>query len=282
MPTDGPVIVGVDGSEQSIAALSWAVSAAELRQADVHVVVINDHPWRDSTARKVLDDITERCRRTHPTTRISERVVEGRPAAELIRLSYRAQLVVVGARGRGRGTGMTWGSVSTVIATRARCPVVVVPDEYRTRGPVFVGVDPSAHGHSVLEFAFNAAASRHTPLTALQTWEAPGAEHSVVLAPPEELQEAKSAAERRLGAQLTGWGEKYPNVALRRCTPRGNPVAALSEQAHNAQLLVLGHQRRRGLFANRLRSVTRRVLHRAQCPVAVITPDDATGATHHE
>lgn len=273
METDGPVVVGVDGSEQSAAALLWALGEAEVRQAEVHVVVVNDNPYRDDQVRKMVKGVVDRVRGMNHATEIIEKITRGRPAVELIRLSALAQLVVVGARGRGAAAGMLLGSVSTRVATHAHCPVVVVR-KYRRSGPVLVGVDGSPHSQAVLQFAFDVATSRQAELAALQIWEAPGAEFSIVLAPPEELDEAKSDAERSLGEQLTGWGEKYPNVTISKHTPRGHPVVALSEHAREAQLLVVGHRSRRGLFAGLLLgSVASGVLHHAQCPVAVIRSD---------
>ncbi|MDA3642721.1 universal stress protein [Saccharopolyspora indica] len=272
MLAEEPVLVGVDGSEQSVAALAWAVAEAALRRAEVHAVVINDHPSRDSAVEQVVEEIAERFR--GPDTAIGVKIARGRPAAELIRRSARAQLVVLGARGRGAAAGMLLGSVSTKVATHARCPVVVMHEHRERAGPVLVGVDDSPHGQRVLRFAFDVAAARRAELAVMQVWEAPGAEFSVVLAPPEELAEARAAAERSLGHQLAGWREKYPDVVVRRHTPRGHPVAALSDMAHEAQLLVVGHRNRRGpLAALLLGSVASGVLHRARCPVAVLCAD---------
>lgn len=269
MPAGEPVLVGVDGSEQSAAALAWAIGEAALRRAEVHAVVINDRPSRDSAVEAAVREIADRFRGAD--TSIGVKVARGRPAAELIRRSSRAQLVVLGARGRGAAAGMLLGSVSTKVATHARCPVVVVHEHREHAGPVLVGVDGSPHGQLVLRFAFDVAAARRAELAVMQVWEAPGAEFSVVLAPPEELAEARGEAELSLGLQLAGWREKYPNVVVRRHTPRGHPVAALSEMAREAQLLVVGHRNRRGpLAALLLGSVASGVLHRARCPVAVL------------
>ncbi|KAA5834911.1 universal stress protein [Saccharopolyspora hirsuta] len=261
MRAEQPVVVGVDGSEQSVAALAWAVGEAELRGAAVRIVVIDD---------SAAGSIADRFRSTNLATEVSAEIACGRPATELIRCSERAQLLVLGARGRG----MLLGSLSTKVAMHARCPVVVVREHRSGSGPVLVGVDGTPHGQHVLQFAFEAAAARRAELAVMQVWEAPGAEGSVVLAPPEELAEARGEAERSLRTQLAGWREQYPDVAVRRHTPRGHPVAALTERAREAQLLVVGHRNRKGLFAALLLgSVASGVLHRAHCPVAVICSD---------
>lgn len=270
MRTVEPIIVGVDGSEHSAVALAWALGEAELRRAEVRVLVVNDNPTRDRVVEEAVANVVNRFRARRPTAGITATIARGRPAAELIRSSARAQLVVLGARGRGAAAGMLLGSVSTKVATHAHCPVVVVR-EHRERGPVLVGVDDTPHGQQVLRFAFEEAVARQAELVVARVWEAPGAEYSVVLAPPEELAEARSQAEFSLGMQLAGWHERYPDLQVRRHTPRGHPVETLSARARHAQLLVVGHRTRRGWFGKLLLgSVASGLLHRAHCPIAVI------------
>jgi nucleotide-binding universal stress UspA family protein len=62
----------------------------------------------------------------HPDLTITKRVVRGRPAHTLIDHSRIAQLVVVGAKGRGRFAGLPLGSVSQALLRHADCPVAVV------------------------------------------------------------------------------------------------------------------------------------------------------------
>lgn len=127
MRTVEPIIVGVDGSEHSAVALAWALGEAELRRAEVRVLVVNDNPTRDRVVEEAVANVVNRFRARRPTAGITATIARGRPAAELIRSSARAQLVVLGARGRGAAAGMLLGSVSTKVATHAHCFECVAP-----------------------------------------------------------------------------------------------------------------------------------------------------------
>jgi nucleotide-binding universal stress UspA family protein len=136
---DGPVVVGVDGSPQSDAALAFAVEAAVGRRAPLRAV----HAWLDSVVPFVVNEpvdwaavaakesglIPERLapwRKKHPDLGVESVVTHDRAAHALMQNSGDAQLVVVGSRGRGGLAGMTLGSVSQALLHHAGCPVAVV------------------------------------------------------------------------------------------------------------------------------------------------------------
>jgi nucleotide-binding universal stress UspA family protein len=134
MATDSVIVVGVDGSEGSRHALTWAVSQAELTGAEVRVVAT----WRwpsyltrvppgvdlqadtESTVREMVQPL----RSAHSGVTITEQVVQGPTGPAL--LSQDASLLVVGARGRAAFPGMLLGSVAEYCVRNGRCPVVVV------------------------------------------------------------------------------------------------------------------------------------------------------------
>lgn len=137
------IVVGVDGSENSIAALRWALAEAVLRQASVDVI----HAWRrpyagdvpvlitaapaldemKRGANRVLDDSVQRAGPVPRGVVVERIVVEDTGAGALLDASKGADLLVVGARGRGGFAGLLLGSVTSQIAHHARCPVVIVP-----------------------------------------------------------------------------------------------------------------------------------------------------------
>jgi nucleotide-binding universal stress UspA family protein len=69
---------------------------------------------------------------------------------------------------------------------------------------------------------------------------------------------------------LAGWQEKYPDVEITRYSVHGDPVEELVRQSENACLLVVGSRGRGGFRGLMLGSVSQGVVHRAQCPVAII------------
>jgi nucleotide-binding universal stress UspA family protein len=265
MAPDSPLVAAVDGSQQSVAAASWAATEATLRHAEIQIVLVNDVPERDEELRTMLQGIVEQVAAPHPGVSISQEIIHGNPATELIHRSEQAQVLVMGSRGRGPVASALLGSVSTKAATHAHCAVVVVR-EPRYEGPVVVGLDESAHGQATLRFAFQAAAERGAELIAVQVWEETP---SAVPISEDRLQRYRDRAHLSLTEQLAGWDQHYPEVAVRALTRRGQPVEELTQVAREAQLLVVG-QRGSGEFAGLLGSVATGVLHHASGVIAVV------------
>jgi nucleotide-binding universal stress UspA family protein len=134
-----PVVVGVDGSPTSEAAVAFAFEAAALREVPLVAV----HVWRDpvvdptmaalvdwdaleSDERVVLAERLAGWSAKYPDVPVRRLLARDHPARALIAESGRAQLVVVGSRGRGGVRGMLLGSVSQALLHHAHCPVAVV------------------------------------------------------------------------------------------------------------------------------------------------------------
>ena len=141
--TRNKIVVGVDGSTESRAALAWACEEAERAGVAVTAVSVwtlapspsvppfGGFPWGTSTemgdaTRAMLADIVAEAEAEFPHVDIGQHVVAGNAAHELIKLSGRADLVVVGARGHGGFSGMLMGSVSQHVLAHSACSVVVI------------------------------------------------------------------------------------------------------------------------------------------------------------
>ena len=138
-----PVIVGVDGSPDSLRALRWAQEHARRYEAPLHAVAVYDVPtvYGGPYAMAALPDVEalEQQARTGLAESVREalgddpqvtQVVErGHPAKVLVAASEGAEIMVVGSRGHGGFVGLMLGSVSQYCVTHARCPVVVLPHE---------------------------------------------------------------------------------------------------------------------------------------------------------
>ncbi len=137
------IVVGVDGSEPSLAALRWANHLAMLLGSTVQAVAV----WQPTTAVGLAgegwgpvpadwDPVAETCQTLNQSlTRalgddrpagLDARVEQGRSAQVLIDLSSDAQMLVIGSRGHGGIAGLLLGSVSAACAEHAACPVLVV------------------------------------------------------------------------------------------------------------------------------------------------------------
>ncbi|GAA4545017.1 universal stress protein [Amycolatopsis samaneae] len=143
-PETGPIVVGVAGTPASEAALAFAFEEAALRRTGLVVVhslddrlLVTlfeegkrqlDHTAVEKHEDQALADRLAGWREKYPDVSVDRIVVRGRPATRLLDLADRAQLLVVGGRGRGGFTGLLFGSTSQDVLSRALCPVVVVRD----------------------------------------------------------------------------------------------------------------------------------------------------------
>jgi nucleotide-binding universal stress UspA family protein len=209
-----------------------------------------------------------------PGIEVVEDVVDGRPLPVLVAESQHAGTIVVGKRGLGGYGGLLVGSVATGLATQARCPVVVLRGgEPSADGPVVVGIGISTTSDAALVFALEAASARGVPLVAVHAWMEYIADPAVW--PVQEWGAIDADQDQMLAARLAQWGEKHPDVQIRRVVARDRPAHALLEQAALAQLVVVG-SRGRGTFRKRVfGSVCDTVLQHAPCPVAVVRPHPA-------
>ncbi|MET8121154.1 universal stress protein [Micromonospora sp. NPDC005291] len=137
---DGPVLVGVDGSDLSTEALKFAFEEASLRGTDLVAV----HAWIIPVApsdllpvaydvealvaeeERVLAEALAGWSERYPDVPVRHRVAYGAPARMLVEESATAQLTVVGARGRGALAGMLLGSVSHAVLHHSQSPVAIV------------------------------------------------------------------------------------------------------------------------------------------------------------
>lgn len=152
----GTIVVGVDGSEESQAALRWAAEEAGLRNADLKVVYAYDYqpPWRQHRfGDEIMSSGTDKERvrerlehddaeaREHAEALVREvaadvgnagvkvealAITHDNPAEALVDASADADLLVVGSRGRGGFKGLVLGSVSQQCVQHAACPVTVI------------------------------------------------------------------------------------------------------------------------------------------------------------
>jgi nucleotide-binding universal stress UspA family protein len=144
-PTEGPIVVGVDGSESSKAAVEVAFEQAAARGASLVTVNVwsdvsvqpslgaspEDPLWSSiQTGEEVV--LSERLagyQERYPDVTVERVVARDRPVRVLSEFAEKAQLIVVGSRGRGGFKGMLLGSTSNALLHTADCPVMIVRPE---------------------------------------------------------------------------------------------------------------------------------------------------------
>lgn len=139
-PTGGRVVVGIDGSPESRAALHWAVRHARAAGVGVHAVAVWHRPIQfadgpplpaeefETDARRWLSDALPELAHDEAGVPVQTSIDEGDPAERLLEHTHREDLLVLGNRGRGPFAATLMGSVALRCAHQARCPVVLVPD----------------------------------------------------------------------------------------------------------------------------------------------------------
>jgi nucleotide-binding universal stress UspA family protein len=147
--------------------------------------------------------------------------------------------------------------------------VVRGPERTDSTQPIVVGADGTAVSEAAIAFAFQAAADRSVSLIAVHTWWDTFLDQSPAVLFRDEEQ---ARQQEPLSRQLAGWSEKYPQVEVTGVVSRDRPVHQLLERSRGAQLVVVGSRGHSELAGLVLSSVSNALVHRADCPVAVVRP----------
>jgi nucleotide-binding universal stress UspA family protein len=127
----GPVVVGVDGSAASQAALTFAFEEAALRDVPLEALcALADAPGvRLGEMRLIEDDFNHAMaceEKEHPDIAVVRKVAAGTPRSALLTAAARSQMLITGCRGRGGFEDTNLGSVAQAVAHYSPCPVGIV------------------------------------------------------------------------------------------------------------------------------------------------------------
>ncbi|WP_077689598.1 MULTISPECIES: universal stress protein [Nocardiopsis] len=297
------IVVGVDGSPASRAALEWAAREAAGRGLELLLLHALSMPvigaplghtlrmppsqeltdWSAHLLQEAVDHVT----RTRPDLEVRTRSSMVDPAHALLNASRAASMVVVGSRGLGGAASAFLGSVSIRVSAHAPCSVVVVPapgeapdgEERRAhegRGRVVVGLDGSRDAEAALRFALEEAARTGAELVAVHAW---------TVSVPLDLTAFAADAYAAEREDLAVHADKYVRAVVEEVRDEHTgdvPVSfavvedqaahALLSRGGDADLLVVGSRGRGGFAGLLLGSVSQSVLHHARVPVAVVRP----------
>jgi nucleotide-binding universal stress UspA family protein len=277
------IVVGVDGSEESKAALRWAHAEATLRHASLRAIHAEAHDaggpervaWLDGVVCEVLGE--------SPGVEVVQSIVEGDAAHVLVEAVGQADLLVVGSRGHGGFAGLLLGSVSQACAQHASCPVVIVCESGArpacgegsgTRG-IVVGVDGSRQSKIALRFALEEARLRESSIHVVHAWKHStgglytyytGGLGGQLGGPPRTRAEQEQEWLSRF-VRCTAFAGDVPVVES---VVEGDPAAVLLEASKEADLLVLGSRGWGGVTGLLLGSVSQPCAQHAGCPVVIV------------
>jgi nucleotide-binding universal stress UspA family protein len=245
-----PIVVGVDSTDCSKAAVRGAAREAQRRDLPLRVTYVYDWDSRDA------------------------RYDAGYNDPDFIRKWAEGELVVLGSRGRGGFAGLLLGSVSQRVATHALGPVVVVRGRSdAAEGPVAVGVDDSPSADVLLETASEQASGRRCALMVVRAF-LPVLPLWLDSVPAIDVQTVDQDTDERarLEEQLAPWRAKYPETRVEAVLTHDSVAGALVEASKHAQLVVVGSRGHGVIAGTLLGSVGLQLLHHAQCPVYIARP----------
>ncbi len=280
------IVVGVDGSEHSRFALKWASDEAKRRSSMLKIVFGQvgepEHlpGWYEpgtsdlSPGRAIVDDARGLIATRHPSVLVRTEVVDWPPSLVLTDATRSADLLVVGARGRGGFEELLLGSVSDQCIQYAHSPVAVVhgdPDVLPLRAVeprIIVGVDGSFGSTQAFRWALEEATIRSASVQAVFAWQYPPI-GTFVLGPPEGYEVAAGEIIDAATEYAQKWAPDVPVEVLARF---GATVPALLDASAGAELLVIG-ARGHGSFNHLLLgSVAHQCARHAKCAVVIARP----------
>lgn len=286
------ILVGVDGSSCSTAAVRWAAREAAMRNVPLTVVFVVFPPvdawsgWGLSTAplpedfgprqerqsREVVDDAVAVAYHTiggSDLIQVKTEILWSSLVPTLVDLTKEARMIVVGCRGQGALSRALLGSVSTALVHHAHCPVAVIHEDGSNaadlaEAPVLVGIDGSPASELATAIAFDEASWRGVDLVALHAWsDADWSEYDL------EWSSIKMEAQETLSERLAGYRDRYPDVNVRQVVVFDYPARHLLDRSRSAQLVVVGSHGRGGFAGMLLGSVSSAVVQGAHVPVIV-------------
>ncbi|GAA2753952.1 universal stress protein [Amnibacterium kyonggiense] len=286
---DGPrrVLVGVDASSDAAAALHAGACAATAIGAELLALTA----WAETPPLGVelgVDAdrvVIERLQRevepiaaVFPSLPIRTRVVHGEAARALLTAGMDADLLVVGARGRGGFPGLPLGSTAMLCVLHAPAPVLVVRSS--SSGPAFDAADApgsrrvvvgvaaaTTHSAAALRDAARAAQELDASLEVVTAWQAPEQLPGPV---PAVTDRVRTTAAARQAAAVREAFPDGPPPRLRETLQEGGAAAVLVAESARSDLLVVGGDSRNALTGVLLGPVALTSVMHASCPVLVV------------
>jgi nucleotide-binding universal stress UspA family protein len=284
--TPAPVVLATDGTSASDGALRFAVEQARARGAELRILhvmpmAVPMPPLRpvepadlEPYARRVLSRSAKHVRDLAPGLPVSTMIAHGSRVRGIVNGSSDAEVVVVG-RETSHGLGrLLTGATTAGVASSARCPVVVVPGDWRPRrsaeggGTVVVGIRRPDDASHLMHAAYSQATLLGATITVVHAWELPdpyidsieGTSHG---------DDWRDLGEQLLGEALGTWRDQHPHLAIETRVVHGHAASVLVSEAKAADLLVVRRAHEHRPF-DHLGATVRALLLASPAPVEVV------------
>lgn len=282
-----PILVGIDGSDESIAAARWAAGYADR----VHVPLILVHAvaaadWYGSASfvdGGALETDLRRIGRDHLSRALAEvRTCAPNIAVETVSAEGTiagfvektpAELVVLGSGKSGYLRDLTLGSNALRVANHAQGSVLIWrggPNTADTQRPIVVGVDGSEHSDHALAAAFEMAHVLGTPLIAANYYGMAAVSQVGYDDGYIDWDKVRAHEKAWLEKHVQALHEKYPDVELTTESAPSSPTRGLRTKSADASIVVVGSRGRGIIRGALLGSVSQNLVHHAESSVLIV------------
>ncbi len=281
------IVVGVDGSRGSEAAVRFSAHEAHRLGADlrlVHVipVYVPVSPLAplvptdlQGTGHAILAGAAKLAGESLPAYRVTTSLLDGPRVPALLQAAGHARMMALGHERGPTLDRLVTGATVTGVAAHARCPVVAVAPDYVARDEhacVLVGVKSTEHSPHLLRRGFEAAAERNARVLMVHAWEF-HQEYDDLIASRIDTAAWETRARHAIRRHVAGLVQAYPEVQSEVRVVHGQPAHVLKVASDEADLMLLA-RRAHAFPLGHLGGCARALLRASSCPVAIVPPAD--------
>jgi nucleotide-binding universal stress UspA family protein len=296
-----PIVVGVDGTDDALRAIEFAVGEAQRWNCGLRLVnavhetvpvtpmlpLLSSETLLEAAEGIMTESVREVDRLSGGSVPIEQVVKTGPAVRAILDAAQGGRFIVLGHRSLGNLKRLFSGNTTVGVAARAECPVVSVSpvwDREAVYGRIVVGVDGSSASREVLSAAFDEADAQRAALLVLHAWRLPSAYDDLVESDATARQ-WRTESEPVLAEILAGWRGDYPDVHVDVELTYQRTTEALVSASKTADLVVIGRHGHGGRLAGRtgvpVGSTARTLLAHAHCPV-LVAPHSPTKHAEHD
>jgi nucleotide-binding universal stress UspA family protein len=282
-----PVVVCVDGFDETIAAVKWA--AAYAAKLQVLLRLVHTVPARDWFGSAVLSDdgaleshlreqgrvclerAADAAREVSPGLSV-ETTIEGVSISAYVS-DVQAQLVVLGTRKSGYARDLVLGSNTIRMVDQAKCPVLVWREEAESTDaarPIVVGIDGSSQSDRAFAIASGIAHAFEKPLVAANFWGIAADIGIGMGAGYIDWEKVRSDEKRWLTSHVEDLQLANPDVELSILSKESSPSRGMRALSSKASIVAVGCRGRGALRGAVLGSVSQNLIHHADCSVLIV------------
>lgn len=274
------VVCGIDGSDESRNALTWAAHEAKVRPGRLEIVCCYEEPTYSrhvgaspGLTRENAETLLAEAEASVANLGLDVQAtaVSEDPVSFLVQRSKRAARIVLGARGGSSGfADRLLGSVANAVSSRSYCATVIIPSNdvanVLPARHIVCGIDGSAASRGALRLAIREASRWGAKLSCVSavnfgggSWLPNSSYHRNV------IEDVRFGMQQIVGESMQGLDVEVHCHAV-----EGNPAAVLTEFTTTVDLLVVGTRGRGGFAGLLLGSTSQTILQHTACPTIVV------------